>query len=154
LCVFKVFEFLSIFRYIPLVKANSYSRLGNIISQMGNSQEKKFPLSIHERLHELVDELENGQYTVFSRKAGIPSSTFSNYMGGRLPSVIHLFHIYETYHVNLHWLITGDGPKFVDESSDIHNLLSEMQSRIESLERSQHTHETLEDIKKGVAAQK
>jgi len=62
-----------------------------------------------ERLLKLIEAKEKGKHTVFAKKAGIPISTFQNYLNGRPIHVKHLLRIRETYNVNLDWLLTGEG---------------------------------------------
>ena len=77
---------------------------------------KDFKNSIADRLQELVNEQANGKHTVFSEKAGIPKSTFHFYIKGRMPHSEHLIHIRETFNVNIHWLLTGEGVKYLEKS--------------------------------------
>jgi phage repressor protein C with HTH and peptisase S24 domain len=65
-----------------------------------------------ERLLWLIVEKANGKVTVFAKKAGIPHSTFYNYVDGRLPSSEHLVHLRDTYGVNINWLLTGQGDPY------------------------------------------
>jgi len=68
-----------------------------------------------DRLWQIINEKEGGKHTVFARKAGIPPSTFQNYIEGRYPHAEHLIHIYETYNVNIHWLLTGIGEPYIKD---------------------------------------
>ena len=66
------------------------------------------------RLLELVNDVSGGKTTVFARKAGISPGTFAAYVKGRLPDGERLLRICETYSVNLNWLLTGVGDKYID----------------------------------------
>ena len=66
------------------------------------------------RLLELVNDVSDGKTTVFARKAGISPGTFAAYVKGRLPDGERLIRICETYSVNLNWLLTGAGDKYID----------------------------------------
>ena len=69
--------------------------------------------SISDRLKQVIDEKTKGKHTVFSEKAGIPKSTFQYYINGRTPHPDHLIRISETFDVNIHWLLTGKGKKYI-----------------------------------------
>jgi len=73
--------------------------------------------NIPKRLQRLIDLKCGGKSTLFAKLAGIPISSFSNYMKGRAPSSEALFHIRETFSVNINWLLTGEGEMFGDEST-------------------------------------
>ena len=81
--------------------------MSSTISQMGD---------IANRLQKLIDLKCDGKSTIFAKKAGIPISSFSNYMRGRIPSAETLFLIRETYSVNINWLLTGKGKIFEGDS--------------------------------------
>ncbi|MBU0768674.1 MAG: helix-turn-helix domain containing protein, partial [Proteobacteria bacterium] len=76
------------------------------MSQMGN---------IAERLLESVSLHADGKHTVFAKKAGIPHGTFSAYIKGRMPHAEHLCRIQDTYNVNINWVLTGKGEKYIRE---------------------------------------
>ena len=73
--------------------------------------------NLTKRLLELVDENASGEHTIFAKHAGIPTSTFQGYIDGRYPHAKHLIRIRETYRVNINWLLTGVGDKYVKEGS-------------------------------------
>lgn len=66
------------------------------------------------RLMDLVSKHSGGKHTHFAKKAGIPTSTFQCYIQGRSPHADHLLRIRETFGVNMDWLLTGEGPIYID----------------------------------------
>ena len=78
--------------------------------------------NIKDRLLKIVDEKQGGKATVFAKKSGIPPSTFQNYINGRMPHGDHLIRIYETFKVNINWLLTGEGASYYDEESDFNEV--------------------------------
>lgn len=87
--------------------------------------------NISDRLKELVNKHADGKHTVFAKKAGIPTSTFQYYIDGRYPKAEHLIRIYETYNININWLLTGIGEiyngegGYEDEDLIVSELLEE-----------------------------
>ena len=89
--------------------------------------------SLTDRLLFIVEEKAGGKPTTFAKKAGIPPSTFQNYINGRIPHVEHLIHIREVFFVNIDWLLSGEGEPFLgtkhkskidlDEDPEITDLL-------------------------------
>jgi len=77
------------------------------------SRENSHLGTIKGRLLHLVEMFESGIPAQLARNAGIPQSTFHNYIKGRLPSIEHLIHIHNTYRIDLTWLLTGKGEMFV-----------------------------------------
>lgn len=71
-----------------------------------------------DRLLNLINEKAAGKYTVFAKKAEIPVGTFQAYLKDRLPHPNHLVRIHETYDVNLNWLLTGKGEKYISKKID------------------------------------
>lgn len=71
--------------------------------------------NITERLIALVKELADGNGKKFAEKAGIKQATFHNYLNGRTPKADFLNDICSTYNVNLNWLISGRGHKFITD---------------------------------------
>ena len=71
--------------------------------------------NISDRLKVLVNELAGGKYTVFAAKAGIPHSTFQNYIHGRTPHVDHLLRIHDKFQVSMDWLLAGIGEPFLND---------------------------------------
>lgn len=69
-----------------------------------------------ERFTLLVDKHSGGKHTHFAKLAGIPTSTFQCYMQGRSPHADHLLRIRETYNVNTDWLLSGEGPIYIDRA--------------------------------------
>ncbi len=75
-----------------------------------------------ERIHELVIELAEGNANKFAQNAGIPQSTFQNYKKGRLPHSDQLIRLKDTYNVNVNWLLTGEGPKYLGKDGQVHKV--------------------------------
>ena len=72
-----------------------------------------------DRLLLIIEEQEGGKHTVFARKAGVHPGTFQNYVNGkRKPNYEALLSICETFNVNLNWLLTGKGPKYITDQGD------------------------------------
>ncbi len=67
------------------------------------------------RFHELVKDYAGGKKTVFAKMIGVPKATFFGYLDGRNPKMEHLLKIRETFGINLDWLLTGEGPKQIDD---------------------------------------
>ncbi|SCY46385.1 hypothetical protein SAMN05216233_109212 [Desulfoluna spongiiphila] len=72
--------------------------------------------NIAARLTEVINIKCDGKSTVFAKKAGIPVATFHNYMKGRTPSAEAMFHVRETFGVNINWLLSGEGEMFDTEA--------------------------------------
>lgn len=68
---------------------------------------------IKDRLMRIVHDCAGGQPSVFAKKAGIPQSTFHNYIKGRIPNAEHLYPICDRFSVNLNWLIAGKGEPYI-----------------------------------------
>lgn len=69
------------------------------------------------RLQEVIDSEPGRKHTPFAKKAGIHPSTFANYMkGDSKPNSEALKKICETYNVNINWLLTGVGDKYIDNN--------------------------------------
>jgi transcriptional regulator with XRE-family HTH domain len=84
--------------------------LSTTITGLGTLSTKKTVLGdFVSRLGELVEILADNKYTVFAKKAGIPPSTFQNYVNGRFPKAEHLLRIRDVFRVNLDWLLSGEG---------------------------------------------
>ncbi len=69
---------------------------------------------ILKRLLEIIEDQTGGNRKKFSEKAGISNNTLTNYINGRSPKAEFLKSICETYSVNLNWLLTGAGDKYID----------------------------------------
>lgn len=54
-----------------------------------------------------------------ARRLSLPHATVRNYFGGRLPAPEVLIRIAETTGVSLNWLLTGRGPVYLSEASEI-----------------------------------
>lgn len=69
------------------------------------------------RLKEIVDEFGNGKNATFARLIDIPRATFQRYVDkGEINKTEHLIKISDELEINIHWLVTGDGPKYLDET--------------------------------------
>jgi len=71
-------------------------------------------IDITNRLIALVEELAEGVGKKFAENAGIKQATFHNYLNGRLPSADVLNDICNYYNVNLNWLVSGKGAKYIE----------------------------------------
>ena len=100
--------------------------MSSTIPQMGE---------IASRLQKLIDLKCAGKSTIFAKKAGIPVSSFSNYMRGRIPSAETLFLIHETYSVNINWLLTGKGEMFEGDDALSRNNYEDIDIDMEILHR-------------------
>lgn len=61
------------------------------------------------RLLELVNRLADGNPALFADECGIPRSAMEDYGDGTMPSAEHLIGIRKAFHVNINWLLTGEG---------------------------------------------
>ncbi len=77
------------------------------------STEKQTNVSIADRLQTLVNEQTEGNAKLFAEIAGIVSVTFYNYLKGRVPKADALANICIKYGVNLNWLVSGVGHKYI-----------------------------------------
>lgn len=77
-------------------------------------------MSITERLQYIIDELFDGNKAAFARIIGIAPTSISNYLGkdrASKPSSDILERIVNTVEkVNAHWLLTGKGSAFIDNT--------------------------------------
>lgn len=74
---------------------------------------------IKDRLLTLVKEKAGGMPSVFAKKAGIPHSTFYGYLKGRGPHSEHLLRIHNEFNVNINWLLTGNGKRYIDDKDSV-----------------------------------
>jgi transcriptional regulator with XRE-family HTH domain len=58
----------------------------------------------------------NAKLAEIARKLGVSEAAVKNYVGGRVPDSDKLIKISTLTNCNLHWLLTGEGPKFLNES--------------------------------------
>jgi phage repressor protein C with HTH and peptisase S24 domain len=62
----------------------------------------------------------------FSRKTGIPYPTLQDYLAGKIkPGADNLEKISMVFHVNLNWLLTGEGEPFVKKPVDVSGIMKE-----------------------------
>lgn len=77
------------------------------------STEKQTNVTIADRLQTLVNELCGGNGKQFAENANILSVTLYNYLKGRTPKADALSNICLTYNVNLNWLVSGVGDRYI-----------------------------------------
>lgn len=80
---------------------------------------------IKDRLLELVAEFAKGKPATFAKNVGIPHSTFHNYTKGRMPHSKYLIYIRDKYNINIDWVLTGKGNKYIKEGEDAQKTLDE-----------------------------
>jgi hypothetical protein len=73
------------------------------------SRKKSINTDLMKRILHLVDINSSGNNALFAKKAGIPNSTFHEYIKGRAPHIDHVIRICETFDVNSNWLLFGEG---------------------------------------------
>jgi len=73
---------------------------------------------ISQGLSILVDEISQGNRKKFAMGAGIVPATLHNYLNGRVPKADALVNICKSYNINLNWLLTGKGPKYITNQGD------------------------------------
>ena len=71
-----------------------------------------------------------------AEKVGITQHTFSNYENSkRFPDSRFLHNLRASYNVNLNWLISGDGPIFVNYDKEKSEQIAELSAKLEVLLR-------------------
>ncbi len=79
------------------------------------SQDKKYRIEIGKRIQKIRKKLDLRQEP-FAKQLGTTQSVISNYeKGARLPSANFLKKLRETFQININWLLTGEGPMFLEE---------------------------------------
>jgi transcriptional regulator with XRE-family HTH domain len=74
---------------------------------------------IADRLSILVNEKAKGNRKAFAENAGLKQATFNNYISkGRPPTADALNNICNTYKVNLNWLVSGIGPRYITDQQE------------------------------------
>ncbi len=73
--------------------------------------EKSSIVEINLRLHKLVEELTGGNASKFAKISGVNVQTFHTYLKGTVPNTEALYGIHKNFHVNINWLLTGEGSK-------------------------------------------
>ena len=86
------------------------------------STQKQTIINISDHLQILVDEITGGNAKRFATLAGIGSVTFYNYLKGRIPPADVLANICEFHKVNLNWLVSGIGQKYITDQGDAQQL--------------------------------
>jgi transcriptional regulator with XRE-family HTH domain len=76
----------------------------------------------------------NASNAEIARQMGLSEPAVNNYMGGRIPGADKLIQIASLTKCNLHWLITGEGSRFVSDGREF------------NLEYSIETHEDWRDV--------
>lgn len=79
------------------------------------STKKETNIDIAGRLLALIKDQANGNAALFAKKAGVLPATLHNYLKGREPSTSTLSSICKIFNVNLNWLITGCGGKYIKD---------------------------------------
>ena len=67
------------------------------------------------RLIKIIEEFSNGNQADFAKMCGIPPSTLHGYVKGKIPKSEYLVRIFEECGVSTTWLLTGIGPKYLDD---------------------------------------
>lgn len=67
------------------------------------------------RLVEIIEEFSDGNQAEFAKMCGIPPSTLNGYVKGKIPKPEYLVRIFEECGVDITWLLTGKGPKYLDD---------------------------------------
>lgn len=60
----------------------------------------------------------NAKYAIIAEKIGVSEAAVKNYVAGRVPDAEKLVQISKLTNCNLHWLLTGDGPKNLSEQPE------------------------------------
>jgi len=102
---------------------------------------------IGERLKKLRKELRLSQ-NEFAEKLKIPQTTYSNYENeiARTPPEV-LQSITDVFHVNLHWLLTGEGEMFLEPREGEISLLSEEKELLEEIKNDKQLMFILKELK-------
>ena len=79
-----------------------------------------------DRMKLLIDEFGDGRPHTFGRKAMIPKGTMARYIKDRIPKPEHLVRIHETFDVNLNWLFTGIGERFIIKDGEVDKKTNEL----------------------------
>ncbi len=79
------------------------------------SQDKKYRFEIGRRIEKVRTHLGLNQVS-FAKRLGTSQGVISNYeKGARAPSIKFLKNLREIFQVNINWLLTGEGPMFLEE---------------------------------------
>lgn len=62
---------------------------------------------------------ETGEPAEIARITGLTYQTVKNYLEGRLPTADVLLKLSDTLGVSIHWLLTGTGTRFIEQSSTV-----------------------------------
>ncbi|MGE3953541.1 MAG: helix-turn-helix domain-containing protein, partial [Pyrinomonadaceae bacterium] len=77
-----------------------------------------------DRLRAAFDHVSNAE---IARRCETSDSTIKAYFEGRLPTAEMLLRIHRTTGINLHWLLTGNGPRRVDGQDE--RIFAEMEEK-------------------------
>ena len=98
--------------------------------KLKNSQMQSFV----DRLWEIIKQRFGGKWTLLAKAAGISPGSFKRYLNQETkPSFDHLVRICEVSGVNPTWLLTGEGPMFVQEGEPERGLFPFLIGRLEPL---------------------
>jgi hypothetical protein len=75
-------------------------------------------MNLAERLSLIVHEQTRGNSKKFADETSINPTTLHYYLKGRLPKADALENISKIYKVNLNWLVSGIGPKYLTEHKE------------------------------------
>ena len=82
------------------------------------SQGRKYRSEIGERIEKVRTHLGLNQ-VLFAKRLGTSQGVISNYeKGARAPSIKFLKTLREVFQVNINWLLTGEGPMFLEEQPE------------------------------------
>jgi transcriptional regulator with XRE-family HTH domain len=70
-------------------------------------------LNLSERIAILIKDVSDGNVSVFANKIGMNQATIHNYTKGRAPNTEFYFNVCNILGVNINWLLTGKGEKFL-----------------------------------------
>ncbi len=76
---------------------------------------KSTEIDINLRLHRIVDDICKGNARKFAGLVGVKVPTFHTYMKGRVPNSETLHDMCKKFDVNINWLLTGEGPRYINE---------------------------------------
>lgn len=79
----------------------------------------------------------NAKYAQIAEKIGVSEATVKVYMAGRVPDADKLANIARLTNCNLHWLLTGEGPRFVSVDEEAIHLKSKIVDRLRTIAHEQ-----------------
>ena len=79
------------------------------------------------RLKELIKDLADGVNLRFAGMIGLHSSYIDRWINqGGLPSAEHLENIHRKLNINLNWLLTGEGSRYIKKEERVFNVAEEL----------------------------